>query len=148
MALWVYLRSAKNFHVNARVHIVHNLVGKAMWYANSPSQLLFIIIVCGAWVEESCLVCSHIFEIQPIHNKMKTIFLKNSPSVTTYEREVKWMNLLQKPLYYGMPLFILFVIWENHCQSSLANSFPCLELSSFNSYLLPVVCLRQPLHCQ
>lgn len=85
----MYLRSAKDFHVNACVHIVHNLVGKAMWNADSPSQLLFIIIVCVAWVEESCLVCSHIFEIQPIHNKMKTIFLKNRPSVTTYEREVK-----------------------------------------------------------
>lgn len=58
------------------------------------------------------------------------------------------MNLLHMPLYFGMPLLTVFVIQENHCHSSLANSFPCLELSPFNSYLLPLVCLRQTLHCQ
>lgn len=76
---------------------------------------------------------------------MKTILKKNRPSVTTYEREVECVSLLHMPLYFGMPLLVVFVIWENHCQSNLANSFPCLELSPFNSYLFPLVCLR---HCQ
>lgn len=57
--------------------------------ADSPSQLLFIIIFCGTWVEEVCLVCSHIFKIQPVHNKMKTICSKDRTLVTMFERVVQ-----------------------------------------------------------